>query len=186
MKSPRGLSPGEAELWARLAASIVPLKGRVAPAIAKAPTKAAVPARVDRPKLAPPPPPKMTERPIRRTRPFDRQGLDASWERKLAKAALAPDFTLDLHGATLDSAHDRLDRGLMQARNMGARLVLVVTGKPRPTEAADRGQKRGAIRAKILDWLAAGPHGDAIAAIRSAHRKHGGSGALYIVLRRAR
>lgn len=74
----------------------------------------------------------------------------------------------------------------MQARNMGARLVLVVTGKPRPTDAADRGHKRGAIRAKILDWLAAGPHTDAIAAIRSAHRKHGGSGALYIVLRRMR
>ncbi len=67
---------------------------------------------------------------------------------------------------------------------MGARLVLVVTGKPRPVEAADRATKRGAIRAKILDWLAAGPHADAIAAIRKSHRRHGGDGAIYIVLRR--
>ncbi len=49
---------------------------------------------------------------------------------------------------------------------------------------ADRGSSRGAIRAKILDWLAAGPHANDIAAIRRAHRRHGGEGALYLVLRR--
>ena len=65
-------------------------------------------------------------------------------------------------------------------------MVLVVTGKQRPAEHADRGEKRGAIRAKILDWLAAGPHGPDIAAIRGAHRRHGGEGAIYIVLKRGR
>jgi len=114
------------------------------------------------------------------------RGLDASWERKLARASLAPDFTLDLHGHTLDQAHRRLDSGLMQAKAMGARLVLLITGHPRPTDAADRGSKRGAIRAKVLDWLAAGPHASDIAAIRPAHRRHGGTGALYLVLRRTR
>ena len=69
---------------------------------------------------------------------------------------------------------------------MGARLVHVVTGKSRPVDAADRGTSRGAIRAKILDWLAAGPHGADIAAVRKAHRRHGGDGALYLVLRRGR
>jgi DNA-nicking Smr family endonuclease len=64
--------------------------------------------------------------------------------------------------------------------------VLLITGKPRPTDAADRGERRGAIRAKVLDWLAAGPHASDIAAIRKAHRRHGGDGALYIVLRRKR
>ena len=80
----------------------------------------------------------------------------------------------------------RLESGLTQARSLGARLVLVVTGKPRVVEAADRGQRRGAIRAKMLDWLAAGRHADAIAAIRQAHRRHGGDGALYLVLRKER
>ena len=95
-----------------------------------------------------------------------RCGLDASWERKLARATLAPDFTLDLHGHTLDQAHRRLDSGLAQAKAMDARLVLLITGKSRPTDAADRGARRGAIRAKVLDWLAAGPHASDIAAIR--------------------
>jgi DNA-nicking Smr family endonuclease len=113
-------------------------------------------------------------------------GLDSSWERKLARAAIEPDFTLDLHGHTLDQAHRRLDSGLAQAKAMGARLVLLITGKPRPADPADRGTQRGAIRAKVLDWLAAGPHGSDIAAIRKAHRRHGGEGALYLVLRRGR
>ncbi len=99
---------------------------------------------------------------------------------------MSPDFTLDLHGHTLDQAHRRLDMGLGQARTMGARLVLLVTGRPRPVDPADRATQRGAIRAKVLDWLAAGPHASAIAAIRPAHRRHGGEGALYIVLKRPR
>ena len=74
----------------------------------------------------------------------------------------------------------------MQAKAMNARLVLVITGKPRPVDAADRAHKRGAIRAKLLDWLAAGSHASDIAAIRKAHRRHGGEGALYLVLRRRR
>jgi DNA-nicking Smr family endonuclease len=38
----------------------------------------------------------------------------------------------------------------------------------------------------VLDWLAAGPHAGDIAAVRPAHRRHGGGGALYLVMRRAR
>jgi DNA-nicking Smr family endonuclease len=116
----------------------------------------------------------------------DRLGLDSTWDRKLARGALVPDFTLDLHGHTLASAHSRLDHGLTQAKALGARTVLLITGKSRPAEAADRGERRGAIRAKVLDWLAAGPHASSIAAIRTAHRRHGGEGALYLILRKPR
>ncbi len=119
-------------------------------------------------------------------RQLDRHGLDAAWERKLATAAIHPDFTLDLHGHSLDAAHARLDHGLTQAAIMGARLVLVITGKSRPVEAADRSDRRGAIRAKLIDWLAAGPHAGRIAAVRNAHRRHGGTGAVYVVLKRRR
>ena len=86
----------------------------------------------------------------------------------------------------LDAAYNRLMSGVSQARAMGARTILLVTGKPRPVDPADRGHKRGAIRAKVLDWLAASSHHSAIAAVRRAHIRHGGEGALYIVLRRER
>lgn len=185
MRAPRGLSAAEAGLWARVASTIEPLHpGKPAPAITAvaqppAPPPKRIKGRVPPPLL--PPPPKATP-----ARPLDRHGLDGSWERKLAKAQISPDLTLDLHGHSLDAAHARLDAGLMQAVAMGARLLLVITGKPRPVAAADRSERRGAIRAKLLDWLAAGPYASRIAAVRPAHQRHGGSGALYVILRRPR
>ncbi|WP_310532500.1 Smr/MutS family protein [Novosphingobium sp.] len=112
--------------------------------------------------------------------------LDASWDRKLAQGTVAPDFTIDLHGHTLDTAWNRLEHGLMLAESQGARVILVVTGRPRPVDrgAAHSGGQRGVIRAKLLDWLAAGSHSSRIAAVRAAHPRHGGAGALYLVLRR--
>lgn len=112
--------------------------------------------------------------------------LDGSWEKRITKGTLLPDFSLDLHGSNLDQAYLRLMHGLSQARVMGARVVLVVTGRPRPVDAADRGSARGAIRAKIADWLAASEHASDIVAVRGAHRRHGGQGALYVVLRKRR
>lgn len=110
--------------------------------------------------------------------------MDSRWDRRLKGGEIVPDLSLDLHGHGLDAAYERLMDGMAQARAMGARMVLVVTGKPRAVDPADRGTRRGAIRAKILDWLAASEHGGAIAAVRQAHQRHGGEGALYIVLRR--
>ncbi len=193
MRRPRRLSPQEAELWARVAQTVAPLPGRrvaprpappPAPPVAEPPDMAS--ALLARPKAGTPPPQRRAEPPRPPVRPLDRHGLDASWERKLSRAEVAPDFTLDLHGHSLDAAHARLDHGLAQAVALGARVVLLITGRPRPAEAADRGERRGAIRAKVIDWLAAGAHASRIAAVRPAHRKHGGAGALYIVLRRAK
>jgi DNA-nicking Smr family endonuclease len=192
MKPPRGLTAEEAAAWARVAATVKPLRKvpprpgegdppqdgeRVPSAVATPPAKSKSRAPLHPRPAAGGPPPSLGE---------DRAGLDTTWERKLARGTLAPDFTLDLHGHTLASAHHRLDHGLIQAKALGARVVLLITGKPRHAEAADRGERRGAIRAKILDWLAAGPHSSSIAAIRNAHRRHGGDGALYLVLKRVR
>ena len=81
---------------------------------------------------------------------------------------------------------------LAQASLTGARVMLVIAGKSRPhgdhgfANYGERGSRRGAIRAKLLDWLAASPHASKIAAIRPAHQRHGGAGAVYVVLRKAR
>lgn len=97
---------------------------------------------------------------------------------------LAPDLTLDLHDHSLDAAYGRIMAGLDQARSMGARVVLVIAGRERPVDPADRAERRGAIRAKLLDWLAASRHAEAIVAVRKAHRSHGGEGAIYLILKR--
>lgn len=191
-RPPRGLTAEEAALWAKVAATVKPLRPRTAPRVAE-PAASGVSAPVPPPgpkapraQARKPEPLRAAERPAP-PRPLDRHGLDASWERKLAKAAVAPDFTLDLHGHSLEAAHSRLEHGLAQAIAQGARVLLLITGRPRPADDTNsRGERRGAIRAKVLDWLAAGSHASRIAAVRQAHPRHGGAGALYIMLKRAR
>ncbi|TRD11732.1 DNA mismatch repair protein MutS [Erythrobacter insulae] len=194
MSVPRGLSAEEQTAWARLAESITPLAGRTPPSLPKAaanPKTAPVrpppkPVAPKRPKSAPGlmrPAPPQPPRPAGRA--FSSQ-LDSHWNRKLKAGQIAPDYTLDMHGHTLDSAYGRIISGLDQARAMDARLVLVIAGRERPVDPADRQHKRGAIRAKMLDWLAVSHHADSIAAVRRAHIRHGGEGALYLVLKRRR
>ncbi|MET0179233.1 MAG: Smr/MutS family protein [Novosphingobium sp.] len=180
------MSAGEAALWRRVAETVTPLAGRrrsEPAAVPRLPVAGEVEARPPA-ALSPQLPPAPPRRPAR---DLTAHGLDASWERKLARAELAPDMTIDLHGHGLDAAYDQLMRALAQATARQARLVLVIAGLPRPHGEHDRrGQRRGAIRAKLLDWLAASPHAGRIAAVRPAHPRHGGAGAVYVVLRRAR
>ncbi|MBX7494962.1 Smr/MutS family protein [Qipengyuania sp. 6B39] len=184
MSAPRGLSEEEVAAWDKLAATVTPLHPVRAvrqplPALGGAkpakpdPVRRKAPAAIRQPaRPAPSPPPP--------------QGLDSHWDRRLKAGSIQPDLTLDLHGHNLDMAYDRLMGGVAQARALGMRTILLVTGKPRPVEAADRMGARGAIRAKVLDWLAASSHHSAIAAVRRADQRHGGDGALYIVLKRER
>ena len=107
--------------------------------------------------------------------------LDGGWDRRLSRGSLRPDRVLDLHGHSLDTAWQAIDRGLDQAIANGERLVLLITGHQRK---GDPPLPRGRIRAAVDGWLAASSHASSIAAIRPAHRSHGGGGSLYIVLRR--
>ena len=81
-----------------------------------------------------------------------------------------------------------LDNALDQALAEGVRVMLVITGKP-PREGdngADGRPKRGLIRASIGQWLQSSRHAGRLAAVRNAHPRHGGAGALYVILRRER
>ena len=196
-QAPRGLSNEEQAAWAQLAQSVTPLAGRTRPALArKAPEvsgAAAQPVGTTRPKRVKPKPmvhvtPNTPSAPQRAAHgpTHGPTGLDSHWERRFKSGRVEPDLTLDLHGHTLDTAYTRITAGLDQARAMGARVVLVIAGRERPVDPADRAHRRGAIRSKLLDWLAAGPHADSISAVRRAHRSHGGEGALYLILKRRR
>jgi DNA-nicking Smr family endonuclease len=123
--------------------------------------------------------PRVAERP-RAPSPLS-ETLDGSWDRRLRGGSVEPDRVLDLHGMTLDAAWRAIDRGLEQAISRGERVVLLITGHYRP---GDPPVRRGAIRAAVHDWLAASRHSRDIAAVRGAHRRHGGGGSLYVILRR--
>ncbi|MEZ5707784.1 MAG: Smr/MutS family protein [Blastomonas sp.] len=111
------------------------------------------------------------------------RGLDGHWDRRLAKGSVQPDLTVDLHGHSLSSAYALLDQSLGRAIASHLRIILLITGKPRPRHGHGE-TGRGAIRAAVADWLAASRHAGHIAAVRAAHPRHGGQGALYLVLKR--
>jgi DNA-nicking Smr family endonuclease len=112
--------------------------------------------------------------------------LDANWDKRLNNGAVSPDYTIDLHGETLASAHVHLNRSLAAAIRSDARVVLLITGRPAKDNPRLPPTSRGVIRASVGDWLAASPYAARIAAVRGAHPRHGGAGALYLILRRAR
>jgi DNA-nicking Smr family endonuclease len=169
----RKLTTEERALWRRVVESVRPL--HAAPLTAEDAPPPAAPAPAAKARPATPPP-----APARKAAPGTT--LDASWDRRLSRGFVQPDASLDLHGHNLATAYALLDERLERAIAGGARLLLLITGKPR----TGAGEKRGAIRAAVGDWLAASRHAADIAAVRAAHPRHGGAGALYIVLRRRR
>jgi DNA-nicking Smr family endonuclease len=172
----RPLSPDEAELWAKVTASIKPLsREKIQTQISVKQEKT-----TSAPRLLPTPRPSSpTASPARPTSGT----LDSTWDRKLRTGAIEPDRIVDLHGMSLDTAWRAIDRALEQAVNHDERVLLLVTGHHRP---GDPPVERGKIRSAVHDWLAASRHAARIAAVRGASRRHGGGGSLYVVLRRRR
>jgi DNA-nicking Smr family endonuclease len=173
----RPLGAEESALWARVIATVRPIDGRAPPP----PPPTSRPTRVLQPPSAPAPMPVF----VRGAAPKTDATLDGSWDRRLSRGVVDPDITIDLHGHTLQSAYAVLDAGLDRAIRSGARVMLLITGKP-PRERPDGGPVRGAIRAAVGDWIASSRHAAHIAAVRGAHPRHGGAGALYIIMKRSR
>ncbi len=113
---------------------------------------------------------------------MDRKAFD-----RLTRGKLAPEARLDLHGMTVAEAQPELIRFILNASSAGLRLVLVITGKGKA--GPDFGpipQRYGVLKHQVPIWLRLPPLGAAILQVSEAHLKHGGSGALYVYLRRGR
>ncbi len=169
-------------MWAKVAATIRPLSrelpleaaASVASPAPSAPTKPVAPrGRIPAPRAVVP-------TPIAR-QTLQSATLDGSWDKRLRSGTISPDRTLDLHGHRLDGAWSAIDHMLERAIAAGDRVVLLITGHERRGEPP---VARGRIRAAVHDWLASSRHAAHIAAVRAAHRRHGGGGSLYIILRR--
>jgi DNA-nicking Smr family endonuclease len=176
----RGLSAEEQALWARVTASIRPLsRDRPEPEpVEAAPAPAATPTPA-KTKTTPPPPRRPLAPPPRRHAISNT--LDGGWDKRLKSGSVEPDRILDLHGHNLDQAWEAIDRALENAIARGERVLLLITGHERKGEPP---VERGRIRAAVNDWLTISRHSTRIAAVRQAHRRHGGGGSLYLILRR--
>lgn len=113
--------------------------------------------------------------------------MDRKAHGRMVRGKLVPEARIDLHGMTLEAAHRQLTRFILTTQAEGRRLVLVITGKGRGGDAGGPIPVRtGVLRHQVPQWLRSGPLASAVLDIAPAHRRHGGSGAYYVYLRRRR
>lgn len=106
---------------------------------------------------------------------------------RMKRGKLVPEARIDLHGMTLSQAHPALTRFILSSHAQGARLVLVITGKGRPSDnEGPIPTPRGILRHQAPHWLKQGAMAHIVMQITPAHIKHGGEGAYYVYLRRQR
>jgi DNA-nicking Smr family endonuclease len=110
-------------------------------------------------------------------------------KQRLARGRADIDARIDLHGMTQAQAHAALLRFLHRAQADGARFVLVITGKGAPAMAHKPGMvrsERGVLRRQVPLWLGLPEFRGCVLGFDDAHIGHGGEGALYVRLRKAR
>lgn len=113
--------------------------------------------------------------------------MDAKSFTQMVKGKLSPEARIDLHGMTVAQAHPDLIRFILGAQAEGLRLVLVITGKGKP--GPDFGpipQRYGILKHQVPNWLRTPPLAGLILQVSDAHVRHGGTGALYVYLRKTR
>ncbi len=106
---------------------------------------------------------------------FDRRTYE-----RLKSGTIPIEGQIDLHGFTQEEAFTAVNAFLDQAWFDGRRCLLVITGKG---TARDGG---GVLRSAVPRWITEGTHRDRLIGIGPAASRHGGDGALYVLLRRAR
>jgi len=179
----RRLTEDERKLWSGITRAIVPLKRRRSLAHQYEPIQA----RGERP--PPPAAPARAKLPVQRHAAPNPASSLAPLERRqkqrLARGAAPIDGRIDLHGKSQSQAHAALLGFLRRAQADGARFVLVITGKGGPPGGIVSGE-RGILKRQVPLWLRLPEFRLYVLAAEEAHGAHGGEGALYVRLRRAR
>jgi DNA-nicking Smr family endonuclease len=178
----RALSDEERALWETVAKQTKPLRKKPraakaaqdaeAPAVTKAAhaerTPAAKTVRVVKPAPPPSPPP---------LAPIGRRERS-----QLSRGRKEIDARLDLHGMTQNRAHRVLQDFLHRAHADGLTFVLIITGKGKTGAESER----GVLRRAVPQWLALPEFRTMVVGFEEAHIGHGGTGALYVRIRRVR
>ena len=170
----RVLTSEERVLWTTVTKAIEPLRASAHfdtgdEAIAQAAQLAAPAQRIDASASAPAKP----------AAPPPLAPLGRRMKQRVARGKEAIAARLDLHGLTQAQAHSALLHFLHNAHAREARLVLVITGK-------GRGGEPGVLRRQVPQWLGLPEFRSLVIGFEDAHVAHGGEGALYVRLRRAR
>ncbi|HEX5958116.1 MAG TPA: Smr/MutS family protein [Hyphomicrobiaceae bacterium] len=196
-KAGRQLTDEEAELWQHISRSVEKAKAKSrVPSHAElaAPASGQPPAPAKRAAAAPPgkAAPALPAPPQRSSRPLPAADFNRRELRQVSAGKVAIDGKLDLHGLHQDTAHARLRAFLVASQAKGHRMVLVITGKGAGPGRHDDHEEpfgrtpRGVLRRSVPMWLEEPDLRAVVLSYASAGVRHGGGGALYVRLRKAR
>ncbi|MGH7111841.1 MAG: Smr/MutS family protein [Stellaceae bacterium] len=159
-------------LWRAVMRDVVPLPGRPERALPRSLDTA--PPRSGAAPQAPTPPPV--------PRPFAAGfvDLDRATAERLKRGMHPIEARLDLHGMTQSEAHRALVGFVADSRAAGRRCVLIITGRGLASG------EPGVLKRAVPRWLDEPGLRPQVLAIAAAQPRHGGSGALYLLLRRRR
>jgi DNA-nicking Smr family endonuclease len=169
----RPLGDDERALWENATHSVVPLRGRAAKPVIPAQARKARPVEHAAATSG------VAQKPIPPMQPLQRRQ-----KQRLARGSASIDARIDLHGKTQSEAQTALISFLRRAQSEGARFVLVITGKGVRASGAEG--RAGVLRRQVPLWLQLPQFQPYVVGFEPAHLSHGGEGALYIQLRRAR
>jgi DNA-nicking Smr family endonuclease len=107
---------------------------------------------------------------------FRRPGLPQREYRKLRRGEFAVRDELDLHGLNADEALDAMREFIAEAVDRGTRCVRIVHGK-----GLGSGPRGPVLKNLVNKWLR---RWDPVLAFCTTQPRHGGTGAVYVLLRR--
>lgn len=107
------------------------------------------------------------------------RGLDPRIFNRLKAGSYAVEAHLDLHGLTLEPAWQEVTDFIRRQYELGRRCLLLVTGR-----GLNSPDGRGVLRPQVQSWLTREPLRRVVLAFVTAQPRHGGTGALYVLLRK--
>lgn len=192
--SGRKLRPEEMHLWNKVTDQVAPIQRDVMPEALQSKTTPTVDVQSPQSFLSMPeisggktPMKNSLVPPVSQQLATNHVAMDRKAFKKLQRGRLKPDARIDLHGMTLDRAHGALTRFILTSHSSGKRLCLVITGKGKNRDNGGPIPVRfGVLKHQVPEWLRLPPLSSAVLQVTQAHISHGGEGAYYVYLKRAR
>jgi DNA-nicking Smr family endonuclease len=110
---------------------------------------------------------------------FKRPGIQTGVYRKLKQGRYESEARLDLHRMTAATARRELFGFIEESHELGLRTVLIIHGKGQTTAERER---CSILKGCADHWLR---QLDVVQAFHSAQPRHGGTGAVYVLLRKS-
>ena len=110
---------------------------------------------------------------------FKRPGIQNGVYRKLRLGHYQLDARLDLHRFSIKQAREEVFSFISEASHLGLRTLLIVHGQG---HSSANGDKTAVLKGYVNQWLR---ELEAVQAFHSAQPQHGGTGAVYVLLRKS-